>query len=511
VKLLFINPSLRPEAPNRYLPVGLGYVVTAVEQAGYRFDLLDIDIGRYSDSYVENFIREGSYDVIAFGAIVSHYKWCKWLIGVIKHHSPQCRVIVGNSVGGSIPEVLFAHTEVDIVIKGEADRTIVEVLGVLRDGGSLGQVSEPLRPWPHTNGNLPPCYEGTGVPGIVFRDAKGRLVFTGHRKAVAKIDSLPFPNWDLFDVQAYFETARTMVFEPKRYPRDKAVVMPVNTARGCVFKCTFCHYVFWNDPYRHRSAQSVIGEIRRNQEKWGANYICFWDELSFHKLGPAETFIDELIEADLGIHWMGAVRSDLFGRSDIPRADRLRAATKFVESGCLALGYSLESGNEEILKAMNKRVKAEFFGEQVDVLREAGIVSNTSLVIGYPQETEATIRETLDMCRRFRVYPSVGFLLPLPETGMWAYAVDNGFIKDADAFLSGVTERQDIVLNLTQMTDEQILAEVHGGLKRMKEEFGLDLGDNLIRTGGYTKHNRHQDVQTHRNTVDSLNYSRVSG
>src|SRR5262249_33807449 len=152
------------------------------------------------------------------------------------------------------------------------------------------------------------------------------------------------------------ERSRAYAPESTFFPKDQARVLPINTARGCVFKCTFCHYVFWHDPYRHRSAENILGEIKRNVQKYNANYFRFWDELSFHKLGPAEKFVDALIGANLGVHWTAAVRSALFGADDTAYEDRLRVARKFKEAGCLHLGYSLESGNDHILEAMNKRI-----------------------------------------------------------------------------------------------------------------------------------------------------------
>lgn len=515
MKLLFVNPSLRPQAPHRYLPVGLAYVMTAAHEAGFKFDLLDVDIGRYSDDYVEKHFATHRYDVIALGSIVTHYRWMKWCIQTAKKYNPHCKVIVGNSVGGSIPEVIFQHTQADIVIKGEGDVTIVEVLHALNDGKSLGHSIEPRTEIKHHNGDLPTAFKGIGVEGIIFRNEDGTIINNGPRKAVKDINTLPYPNWDLFDVQAYLKAGTNLAHETVLYPKNEAVVFPLNTARGCVFQCTFCHYVFWNDPYRHRSAQNVIGEIKSLQKKYGCNYVEFWDELSFHKLQPAEKFVDEMIAADLGIHWTAAIRTDLFGRDDVAYEDRRRVAEKFKQSGAIAVGYSLESGNDQILEAMNKKVKAQYFDNQVQLLRDVGLISNMSLVVGYPQETIETLGETMEMCRRNRIYPSVGFLLPLPETGMWNYAIEHGHVTDVDHYLSTMTERQDIVLNMTKLSNDELMGTTRDWLRRLNEEFGATLAEeNLIRTGGYTTHNKHQDkevVQRHRNTNESFNYANVAG
>jgi radical SAM superfamily enzyme YgiQ (UPF0313 family) len=511
MKLLFVNPCLRPAAPHRYLPVGLGYVVTAAKVAGFKFDLLDVDIDALSDQKVEEYIVRHRYDVILIGSIVTHYKWVKWFCRMVKEHHPDCTLIVGNSVASSIPEVILQHAPVDVVVLGEADVTVVEVLQALNGGRPLGEAYEPEVPILHTNGTLPATIKGRGIEGIVFRDGKGRLVNNGKRKAVKKIDDLPFPDWDIFDVERYIEKCRSTAHGTTRYPVEAARVMPVNTARGCVFKCTFCHYVFWDDPYRHRSPESVIAEIRRNQQKYGANYINFWDELTFHKVRPAQKFIDALIEADLGIHFTAAIRTDLLGCEEAPYEERLELAHRMKQAGCIAVGFSLESANAEILVAMNKLVEGEYFGEQVRVLKKAEIISNTSVIFGYPQETRATIRETLDSCRRANIYPSPGFLLPMPSTGMWKHAVDNGYIEDIDQYLINITERQDFSVNMTKMSDAELKSAVEAELGALASDLGLDFGSSLMKTGGENKHSRNQEVEMHRNTNDSMNYANVIG
>ena len=194
--------------------------------------------------------------------------------------------------------------------------------------------------------------------------------------------------------------------------------------------------------------------------------------------------------------------TDTKGNS-IPREDRLSLAKKFVKAGCVSAVFSLESGSDEILEAMNKKVKSKYFKEQVHICREAGLVINTSLVLGYPQETSETIKETMTQLEKLRVYPSTGFLLPLPETGMFKYAVENGYIKDIDEYLTKITERQDFSLNMTKMSEEKLKNETVQWLERLNKTFGNSLEKGkLLKTGGFDKHSKHQNTRNRKDTVD---------
>ena len=132
MKILFINPSLRGgKAGHLFLPVGLGYIMTYVKENGYKFDLLDIDAAGYDNNYIEKYFIKNKYDIICMGSIVTHYSWMKWCINTIKKSQPESIVIVGNSVGGSIPEVLFQTTKTDVVVYGEAEITIKELFDAI--------------------------------------------------------------------------------------------------------------------------------------------------------------------------------------------------------------------------------------------------------------------------------------------------------------------------------------------------------------------------------------------
>jgi anaerobic magnesium-protoporphyrin IX monomethyl ester cyclase len=497
MRILILNPSLRPGSETKYFPVGVASIMTYLKSRGWSYDFLDIDIDDMSDADVEAYIAHHEYDVFMAGSIVTHYKWMKWLTHTIRKYHPSSKIIIGNSVAGSIPEAFLKNSSADIAIIGEGEVTTDAVLVALKSHESL-----------------------VDVEGIAYLDSAGELVKTPKRKAMKKIDDFPLIDWSDLNKEKYFAKsyagAEGLVFEDGFVPK----VMPVVTARGCAFKCTFCHYVFWDDPYRYRSPTSIVAEIRRNIEVYGVNYINFWDDLSFASLNQAERLADEIIGSGLKFNWNAAVRVDLFGNPKHPYERRKHVAEKFLRAGCLNLGFSLESGNQEILNMMNKHVEKEYFFEQVKILKEVGITCSTSVVFGYPIETKETIEETFDQCLMVGVYPSIGYLLPLPATGMYVHAKVNGYIVDDDAYLDSITERQDLCINMTEMTSEDIMGHIKKGARELNEMLKLGLsGDKLIKTGGYRAHSKAtsknakplidvENMKRNQNDV-SFNYSQV--
>ncbi len=460
LKLLFINVCLRPGGYTKFLPVGLGSILTYFKTKGYDFTLLDIDIDEYDDEYVENYIKNNHFDFILTGSIVTHYKWVKWFVNMSKRHQPNSSIIVGNSVAGSIPEVFLNNTKGDIVVTGEGEISAYEAVEAVRLGKDLKTVE-----------------------GISFRNNDGSITTTEHRKA-AKINELPEIDWSPFDVERYMEKAETMPDKDDSPETMRSI--PVVTARGCAFKCTFCHYVFWDDPYRNRSPESIITEIKHMIKRYNVNYIHFWDDLSFASAIQAEKLANKIIESGLKFKWVASVRVDLFSRARLSDEDALRVAKKMRQAGCYSVGFALESGNKEILKMMNKDIEVDAFYKTVYTFRKAEIICQTSVVFGYPQENKETIKETFDQCLKAGLYPSIGFLLPLPYTAMYDYAKVNGFITDEDRYLESMTERQDICVNMTKLSDEEIMDEIKIGAGKLNEMLELGLTeDTYIKTKNY--------------------------
>lgn len=455
MKVLIINISLRPESPQLLFPIGLGYIASAIDRAGFDLEILDIDAHRYTDEEVERFIKEKDYDVAAFGCIVTGYKIVKKLAKVIKKYK-KVPIICGNSVASSIPDLLLSKTQVDIAVIGEGDITIVELLKAIENNESLQQVN-----------------------GIYFKQ-DGKIISTPPRSFIADLDTIPLINWDLFDIDIYISKSKEYVNEPYPINYDLIKAMPVNTARGCLYRCSFCYHVFMNNKYRVRSPQSICEEIKILKEKYDINYVGFSDELTFYSIKQCENFIDTMLKENLEVYWVADCRADLFKEKDFDLAVKLK------ESGCVGLGYSLESANEDILKAMNKKMNPSQFTVQTKVLQAAGIATWTSLVLGYPQETEESIKQTFDCCCDNNIYPSTGYILPQPGTPIYEYAIRTGKIKDEEDYLLSVGDRQDFSINFTQMEQSRIEQLVKENLLRISNELNIGLDEKkLIKTGVY--------------------------
>lgn len=451
MKILVINICLRPTMPKKIFPMGISYIASAIQRAGFKFDFIDIDAYRYSDEELKEILKKKDFDIVVFGCIVTGYKIVKWLSSEIRKINKKAIIIAGNSVASSIPQIVLSKTEVDIAVFGEGDITIVELVRCLR--------------------NKKPRLED--VNGIAFKTKQG-ICYTDPRKVIENIDSIPHPEWDILPMDIYVEDSRNIVPKPHPIEKKKIRAMHVNTARGCIYKCTFCYQVFINNRYRFRSFQSVISEIKELVKRYSINYVFLWDDLTFFSKKRLAEFTSLLLKEKLDILWTGQCRGNLLNENDLLLAQDTK------RSGCIALGYSIESANEGILKMMKKELDIKDIVIQKKLLDKAGIPTLSSVVVGYPIETEQTLKETFDFCYDNGIYPSTGFLLPQPGTPMYQYALQNGFIRDEEEYLMIMGDRQDLRINLTKIPDKKLQELVVGHLDRINKKLGLGLNKTSV-------------------------------
>lgn len=437
-KICFVNIALRPPPSRRTLPLGLAYVMMAVRRAGYTVELLDLAAQPRNNDAIRAFFQDRQFDVAMFGCIVTGYRHVRRLCRQIRESSPRTAIVVGNSVAGPTGRLLLERTEANYAVGGEGEMGALTVLsnGADKEAKCIIPPSAPL-----------------------------------------DLGKLPCIDWSLFDIADYMDNYRLSPDEPTP-PVQEIRAMPINTARGCPYRCSFCYHCFKDMPYRRRPAKQIVAEMACYSRLYGANLFLFWDELTFSNSRQVSAFLDVLEEYPL-FYWGVSVCSDLF--SCLEHAvllERMKAL------GCLRVFFSLESSSPEILRQMNKRTTVEQFERQVRLVQAAGLAVHTSLVVGYPTETPETIRHSIRTCQDLGIYPSVGYLLPQPGTPIFDYARRHGHIGDVESYLLSMGDRQDLLVNLTKMPDETLIGVTQDALADCARTLGIALKD-LLKTGSY--------------------------
>ena len=223
---------------------------------------------------------------------------------------------------------------------------------------------------------------------------------TPRRADIRDLDALPFPAWDLVDVEKY----RGIWLARHGY-----YSMNMVTTRGCPFHCNWCAKPIWGQRYHSRSPENVAAEMKWLKETYHPDHIWFADDILGLKPGWLVKFADAVERENARIPFKGLSRVDLLLREG--EVDALRRA------GADIVWVGAESGSQKILTAMEKGTKVEQIYEAARKMHAAGVRIAFFLQFGYPSETRADIEKTLQMVRELMpddIGMSVSY--PLPGT-----------------------------------------------------------------------------------------------
>ena len=267
---------------------------------------------------------------------------------------------------------LYLQRGTDVVLLGEGDLALPEVIEVLE------QRPHPLTPSPGGEG----VTTLEDIRGIAFKAADGSITRTLPRPVIAKLDSLPFPAWDLVDRDKYAAIWRE---------RHGYYSMNLVTTRGCPFHCNWCAKPIWGQRYNVRSPQNVVDEMAWLKDRFNPDSIWFMDDIMGIQDRWIEEFADLLEQRQLHIPFKSLNRVDLLLRGQtIPAL--ARAGAKIVWVGA-------ESGSQKILDAMEKGTTVEQIYAATRQLHAHGVQVAFFLQFGYPGETREDIELTLKMVR----------------------------------------------------------------------------------------------------------------
>lgn len=364
------------ECAGSWLPLGHLYVGGALKRAGYGVVLYDAMTKFHTPDQIRTTLRRERPDAVFVTCITATVLDGLEVCRIAKEELPGVLTVAGGTHPHFMYDVMLReHPELDVVIRGEGEETAVELLDAWKAGGDLSKVG-----------------------GIAFRQ-DGRVVATPDRAFIQNLDRLE-PAWELVPWKDY--TYRT---------KPGSTLAVVSSARGCKQHCSFCSQrLFWQESWRAVSASRFVDQLAMLRERFGVDVVMLADELPTLDEVRWNRILDLLIERDLGTTLLLETRVD-----DILRDEAI--LPKYRRAGVEHIYVGVEAVNQATLDLFRKDTKVEQGKRAIELINEHEMISETSFVMGMPNETPKDMQRTIELAKFFD--PDMAFFLAITP---WPYA-----------------------------------------------------------------------------------------
>lgn len=399
-------------------PQGTAYIAAALRKEGHRITIYNQDMHHYPDEHLTAYLDGNEpFDVVGLGIIGGYWQYRK-MLGISKaieaaKHRPMWYILGGHGPS-PCPGFFLRKSKADFVIRGEGEQTTVDLLRMLEQGAHWGRIE-----------------------GISWMQ-EDRCYSTDDR-ALADVDSLSWPAYDLFPMEYY-----RMTPAPNADKTD--FVMSVASARGCTFRCNFCYRM--DTGFRPRNAGAVVEEIKYLQRRYGITYIDFSDELLMSSEKRVQELCERFLQMSQPFKWC------CNGRLNYASLDVLHLMKR---SGCVFINYGIESFDDVALRRMNKHLTTEQIVKGVENTLAAGISPGLNMIWGNLGENKRTLRQSADFLLKYADTSQLRTIRPVtpyPGSDLFTYAMRCGLLKDVEEFYERMHLNSDLLaVNFTDLSD----------------------------------------------------------
>jgi len=241
-----------------------------------------------------------------------------------------------------------------------------------------------------------------GIQGICFRQ-NGEIVLNERKPFIGDLDSLPFPAWDLIEDMRIYRPAVT------NYRREP--VFSLMTSRGCFGRCIFCDRGIFGNRVRMHSADYVIRMVRQLREQYGIREITFYDDNMVFDKKRLKEICALMTKEKQPLSWTCSARIDLVNEAML---------RMLKDAGCWQISYGIESGSQKILDVINKNITVDKIKQTAGLMKKIGLSMRGYFIIGSPQETEESIKESLELILKLPMDDIlVEYMTPYPGTELY--------------------------------------------------------------------------------------------
>lgn len=378
-KILLITPPYHCgvlESAGTWMPLGMVYVAGSLQQAGFEVKIYDAMSKYHTFDDIRKEIERYKPDAVGTAAYTSTLSAAVGVLKVAKEVNSDIVTFLGGIHSNFCWDEILQKdgSIVDYIVKGEGEITTTQLLDHVFSGKDLN------------------------VPGIAYsRD--GKVVSTKERALIKDLDTIPAA-WDLVEWKDYsFKT------------KKNSILAVVSSSRGCTQKCTFCSQrLFWKEKWRGRSPENFVAELEYLNRTYGVDVAMIADETPTYDRARWERILDLLIEKKLDLEILMETRVD-----DILRDKDIMH--KYSKAGILHIYVGAESASQDTLDRYQKNLKIEQSKEAIDLINKEGIISETSFVLGMPDETPESIAAAIKLAKYYN--PDLAFFLAIAP---WPYS-----------------------------------------------------------------------------------------
>lgn len=352
--------------PARF-PLGVASLVGASQRADYKVQVRDI---QHTDNPPVTALLsafEDSAPIIGISCMSDFLPPVLLAIAKYKREHPDKIFILGGPGPTGVAEAIVStFPVVDVIVKGEGERTLISLLNCLRNSADLEK-----------------------VPGIVYR-REGQVCANQRGARLQNLDDLyPLP-LDAFEIDEYYRS------------------WPISTSRGCPYNCAFCDVVgLWGRTTTWRSIDSIFAELNGLVQR-GITNMTFVDDTFVLQRSRVESLCKRLRDEHQSLTWHCNGRINLMDE---------RLLIQMIDGGCRSIFYGIESGSDRILARINKAFRIEQ-AEHIIRLTARYIQTTVSFIWGFPFETFEDFKATWEVARRLadieNVHVHLFLLAPFP-------------------------------------------------------------------------------------------------
>lgn len=350
MKITLLNPphtAIGSRIPREHLPpLGLLSLGGPLLDDGFSVNLIDAEFGPMTLCEIVQSVRDVLPDVVLIGhsGSSSAHATVVEMCQALKQSIDNITIVYG----GVHPtyhwdEILRECPEVDIIVRGEGEKTALLLMQTLARGHSLETVD-----------------------GIAYR-SNGQILITNPAQMILNLDDYRV-GWELIDHKRY-----------SYWGGKRAVVMQFS--RGCPYLCSYCGQRGYWTQWRHRDPVKFAKELARLYNEQGVELINFADELPTGSRKAWKTFLEALIAEDVPLLLVGSTRA-----CDIVRDKDILALYK--KAGVIRFLLGIESYDEKTLESIKKGGSATEDQQAIQLLRAHGIISMATYVLGFKEEKD---------------------------------------------------------------------------------------------------------------------------